>query len=73
MIPCFIGIGRPAPDAVITKQIDLNFDQLIHWQKFESGMNSVMQFFFIKTAQVFRAFFPDFSIKIKQGLIGFRL
>ena len=34
LIPCFIGIGRPAPDAVLTKQLDLNFDQLIHWQKF---------------------------------------
>ena len=34
MIPCFIGIGRPAPDAVLTKQIDINIDQLIHWQKF---------------------------------------
>ena len=34
LIPCFIGIGRPAPDAVLTKQIDLNIDQLIHWQKF---------------------------------------
>ena len=34
LIPCFIGIGRPAPDAVLTKQIDINIDQLIHWQKF---------------------------------------
>ena len=34
MIPCFIGIGRPAPDAVLTKQIDINTDQLIHWQKY---------------------------------------
>ena len=34
MIPCFIGIGRPAPDAVLTKQLDLNFDKLIHWQRF---------------------------------------
>ena len=34
LIPCFIGIGRQAPDAVLTKQIDLNTDELIHWQKF---------------------------------------
>ena len=34
LIPCFIGIGRPAPDAVLTKQIDINPDELIHWQKF---------------------------------------
>lgn len=34
LIPCFIGIGRPAPDAIVTKQIDLNFDELIHWQRF---------------------------------------
>ena len=34
LIPCFIGIGRPAPDAVLTKQIDLSFDELIHWQRF---------------------------------------
>jgi len=34
LIPCFIGIGRPAPDAVRTKQIDLHLDELIHWQRF---------------------------------------
>lgn len=34
LIPCFIGIGRPAPDANYSKQIDLRFDDLIHWQKF---------------------------------------
>ena len=34
LIPCFIGIGRAAPDAVRTKQMDLNLDKLIHWQKF---------------------------------------
>ena len=34
LIPCFIGIGRPAPDAVLTRQIDLHPDELIHWQKF---------------------------------------
>ena len=34
LIPCFIGIGRPAPDAIRTKQIDLHFDELIHWQRF---------------------------------------
>ena len=34
LIPCFIGIGRPAPDAVLTKQIDIDLDELIHWQAF---------------------------------------
>lgn len=34
LIPCFIGIGRPAPDAVLTKQLELRLDELIHWQKF---------------------------------------
>ena len=34
LIPCFIGIGRPAPDAVLTKQIDLHLENLIHWQRF---------------------------------------
>ena len=34
LIPCFIGIGRPAPDAVLTKQIDVDLEDRIHWQKF---------------------------------------
>ena len=34
LVPCFIGIGRPAPDAVLPKQIDFNPDEMIHWQKF---------------------------------------
>ena len=34
MIPCFIGIGRPAKDAVKTKQLDVDIDRMIHWQKF---------------------------------------
>ena len=34
LIPCFIGIGRPASDAIRTKQIELNLDELIHWQRF---------------------------------------
>ncbi len=34
MIPCFIGIGRPAPDAVIARQLDADMDEQLHWQKF---------------------------------------
>ncbi|MBR4557571.1 MAG: nitroreductase family protein [Clostridiales bacterium] len=34
MIPCFIGIGRPAKDAVKTRQLDVDLDKMIHWQKF---------------------------------------
>lgn len=34
MIPCFIGIGRPAKDAVKTVQLDVDLDKMIHWQKF---------------------------------------
>ena len=34
LIPCFIGIGRPAPNAILTKQIDLNVDEQIHWQRY---------------------------------------
>ena len=34
LIPCFIGIGRPAPDAVRTKQIDVDLEDRIHWQKY---------------------------------------
>ncbi|MBQ6565490.1 MAG: nitroreductase family protein, partial [Treponema sp.] len=34
MIPCFIGIGRPAPDAVIARQLDADIGEQLHWQKF---------------------------------------
>ena len=34
LIPCFIGIGRPAPNAVLTKQIDVDLEDRIHWQKY---------------------------------------
>ena len=34
LISCFIGIGRPAKDAVSTKQIDVDYDAQIHWGKF---------------------------------------
>ncbi len=34
LIPCFIGIGRPAPDAVRTRQIDVDYDAQIHWDRF---------------------------------------
>ena len=33
MISCFIGIGRPAPDAIRTKQIEIDFDRQVHWNK----------------------------------------
>ena len=34
LIPCFIGIGRPAEGAVKTKQLDVDLDKMIHWQMF---------------------------------------
>lgn len=34
MIPCFIGIGRPADNAVRTKQLVPDLEKLLHWQKF---------------------------------------
>ena len=34
MIPCFIGIGRPAPDAVLTKRIPVDLEKQIHWNRF---------------------------------------
>ena len=34
LIPCFIGIGRPAADIKEAKQLDVDFDNKIHWQKF---------------------------------------
>ena len=34
LIPCFIGIGKPAKDAVRTKQLEVDLDEMIHWQKF---------------------------------------
>ena len=34
MIPCFIGVGRPASDAARTKQISVDPEKQLHWQKF---------------------------------------
>ena len=34
LIPCFIGIGRPAADIKETRQLDVDFDNKIHWQMF---------------------------------------
>ena len=34
MIPCFIGIGRPSPDAVRTEQIKVNTAEQIHWNTY---------------------------------------
>ena len=34
LIPCFIGIGRPAENAVLTKQLEVHLDEQIHWNKF---------------------------------------
>ena len=34
MIPCFIGIGRPEPDAVLTKRIPPDLKTQIHWNHF---------------------------------------
>ena len=34
MIPCFIGIGRPAEDAIRTKQLDVKLEEKLHWQKY---------------------------------------
>lgn len=34
LIPCFIGIGRPAANAVRTKQLDVKIEEKMHWQKF---------------------------------------
>ena len=34
MIPCFIGIGRPAEDAFRTKQLIPDMEKQLHWQKF---------------------------------------
>ena len=34
LIPCFIGIGRPAPDSVLTKRIPADLKRQIHWDKF---------------------------------------
>ena len=32
--PCFIGVGRPAEGAALTKQIDVDYDAQIHWERF---------------------------------------
>lgn len=34
LIPCFIGIGRPAKGAKPTKQIEVDYDNQIHWEHF---------------------------------------
>ena len=34
LIPCFIGVGRPAEGAALTKQIDVDYDAQIHWERF---------------------------------------
>jgi len=34
LIPCFIGIGRPAANAVRTKQLEVKIEEKMHWQKF---------------------------------------
>ena len=34
MIPCFIGIGRPADNAIRTKQLIPDLENQLHWQKF---------------------------------------
>ena len=34
LIPCFIGIGRQAPDSVLTKRIPVDLKMQIHWDKF---------------------------------------
>ena len=34
LIPCFIGIGRQAPDSVLTKRIPADLKMQIHWDKF---------------------------------------
>ena len=34
MIPCFIGIGRPAENAVRTNQLVPDIDKQLHWQSF---------------------------------------
>ena len=34
MIPCFIGIGVAKSNAYKTKQLEINIDEKIHWDKF---------------------------------------
>ena len=34
LIPSFIGVGRPAEAAALTKQIDVDYDAQIHWERF---------------------------------------
>ena len=34
LIPCFMGIGRPAANAVYSEQLGVDFDDQIHWQRF---------------------------------------
>ena len=34
LIPCFIGIGRPAPGAVHTRQIEVDYEKQVHRNRF---------------------------------------
>lgn len=34
LIPCFIGIGRQAPDALLTRRIPVDLESQIHWNKY---------------------------------------
>ena len=37
MVPCFIGIGRPAAGAERAKQIEVRLDEQLHWQRFRAA------------------------------------
>lgn len=34
LLPCFIGIGRPSPDAVLTRRIPADLKTQVHWNRF---------------------------------------
>lgn len=34
LMPCFIGIGKPASDAAAVKQKKININERIHWDRF---------------------------------------
>ena len=34
LLPCFIGIGRPSPDAVLTMRIPADLKTQVHWNRF---------------------------------------
>ena len=36
-MPCFIGIGRPKPDAPVIKQKDVDVKERIHWNGWRPG------------------------------------